>query len=210
MVKIYVYADPMSRRRTKRLKTQFSPFHFFSKTCPAETYAGFFFTSYFRHWRRADKPDIHRGLKYLDAQTRENQNPRQGSHQPTTRMHRAQGGTRGQIASRGKTEGSTRSCSHFLFSWRTNKVISARWIATNSEIWANLSLWRWLRRIISFRNLCESAWQRAGQNYNCLAWKLLGFKIWIWTNYWCFFCDFSFSKTFVSARGANLTLHYLK
>ena len=168
-----------------------------------------FSSSYFRHWRRADKrhPPRTKIPRRADAWK---PNPRQGSHQPTTRMHRAQGGTRGQIASRGKTERSTRSCSHFLFSWRTNKVLSARWIATNSEIWANLSLWRWLRRIISFRNLCESAWQRAGQSYNCLAWKLLGLKIWIWTNYWCFFCYFSFSKTFVSARGANLTLHYSK
>ena len=55
---IYVYiniyicicANPMSRRRLKRLKADgfgwffnFHPFFFFSKTCPAETHAGNFF-----------------------------------------------------------------------------------------------------------------------------------------------------------------------
>ena len=49
MAKIYVYANPMSRRRPKRLKNAgfccFSIFtlSFFSKTCPAETHAGNFF-----------------------------------------------------------------------------------------------------------------------------------------------------------------------
>ena len=133
MAKIYVYANPMSRRRPKRLKNAgfccFSIFtlsFFFKNLSRRNTCRKLFHHLTFASEGVQTNRTSTVFLKYRDAQTRENQNPRQGSHQPTTRMHRAQGGTRGQIASRGKTEGSTRSCSHFLFSWRTNKVISAR------------------------------------------------------------------------------------